>query len=123
MGVQQLVCEFNGGGRGRRNKTCPLTQPSPHTPPRPHTSPTLCRYDQFNLSLDPVTARLYHDSTLPQEPAKTAHFCSMCGPKFCSMNITQEIRAAAQEQAAAAAQDDSDLVVSRGLQGEERGEM
>lgn len=44
-----------------------------------------CRYDQFNLSLDPVTARLFHDATLPQEPAKTAHFCSMCGPKFCSM--------------------------------------
>ena len=43
------------------------------------------RYDQFNLSLDPVTARLFHDATLPQEPAKTAHFCSMCGPKFCSM--------------------------------------
>ncbi len=43
-----------------------------------------CRwYDQFNLSLDPVTARLFHDATLPQEPAKTAHFCSMCGPKFC----------------------------------------
>lgn len=49
-------------------------------------------YDQFNLALDPITARLYHDSTLPQEPAKTAHFCSMCGPKFCSMNITQELR-------------------------------
>jgi len=60
-------------------------------------------YDQFNLSLDPVTARLYHDSTLPQEPAKTAHFCSMCGPKFCSMNITQEIRAAAQDMSSATA--------------------
>lgn len=57
-------------------------------------------YDQFNLSLDPVTARLYHDSTLPQEPAKTAHFCSMCGPKFCSMNISQEIRDYAQSEAA-----------------------
>lgn len=45
------------------------------------------RYDQFNLSLDPVTARLFHDATLPQEPAKTAHFCSMCGPKFCSMQV------------------------------------
>ncbi len=54
------------------------------------------RYDQFHLSLDPVTARNYHDSTLPQEPAKTAHFCSMCGPKFCSMNITQELREYAQ---------------------------
>lgn len=50
------------------------------------------RYDQFSLSLDPVTARSYHDATLPQEPAKTAHFCSMCGPKFCSMNISQEIQ-------------------------------
>ena len=54
--------------------------------------------DQFNLSLDPETARAYHDQTLPQESAKVAHFCSMCGPKFCSMKITQEIRdyAAAQ---------------------------
>lgn len=48
--------------------------------------------DQFNLSLDPDTARAYHDATLPQESAKTAHFCSMCGPKFCSMQITREIR-------------------------------
>ena len=49
-------------------------------------------YDQFNLGLDPDTARAYHDETLPQESAKVAHFCSMCGPKFCSMKITQEIR-------------------------------
>jgi phosphomethylpyrimidine synthase len=48
--------------------------------------------DQFNLSLDPERAREYHDETLPQEGAKTAHFCSMCGPKFCSMKITEEIR-------------------------------
>lgn len=48
--------------------------------------------DQFNLSLDPDTARAFHDETLPSEHAKTAHFCSMCGPKFCSMNITQEVR-------------------------------
>ena len=48
--------------------------------------------DQFNLSLDPDTARLFHDETLPQESAKVAHFCSMCGPKFCSMKISQEIR-------------------------------
>jgi phosphomethylpyrimidine synthase len=48
--------------------------------------------DQFNLSLDPDTARELHDETLPADGAKTAHFCSMCGPKFCSMNITQEIR-------------------------------
>jgi phosphomethylpyrimidine synthase len=48
--------------------------------------------DQFALSLDPDTAREYHDETLPAEPAKTAHFCSMCGPKFCSMRITQDVR-------------------------------
>ena len=48
--------------------------------------------DQFNLGLDPDTAQSYHDQTLPQESAKVAHFCSMCGPKFCSMQITQEIR-------------------------------
>jgi len=50
--------------------------------------------DQFNLSLDPQRAREYHDATLPHEAATTAHFCSMCGPKFCSMKITEEIRAA-----------------------------
>jgi phosphomethylpyrimidine synthase len=49
--------------------------------------------DQFNLSLDPERAREYHDATLPHEGAKTAHFCSMCGPKFCSMKISEEIRA------------------------------
>jgi phosphomethylpyrimidine synthase len=49
-------------------------------------------HDQFNLSLDPETARSYHDETLPAEPAKTAHFCSMCGPHFCSMRITQDVR-------------------------------
>jgi len=48
--------------------------------------------DQFNLALDPVTARAYHDETLPAEGAKVAHFCSMCGPKFCSMKITQDVR-------------------------------
>jgi phosphomethylpyrimidine synthase len=48
--------------------------------------------DQFNLGLDPETAREYHDETLPKEAHKTAHFCSMCGPKFCSMKISQEIR-------------------------------
>ncbi|KJK54750.1 phosphomethylpyrimidine synthase ThiC [Saccharothrix sp. ST-888] len=48
--------------------------------------------DQFNLALDPETAREFHDETLPAEPAKTAHFCSMCGPKFCSMKISQQIR-------------------------------
>ncbi|GAA3893465.1 phosphomethylpyrimidine synthase ThiC [Saccharothrix violaceirubra] len=54
--------------------------------------------DQFNLSLDPDTARSYHDETLPAAPAKTAHFCSMCGPKFCSMKITQDVRRYAEER-------------------------
>jgi phosphomethylpyrimidine synthase len=59
--------------------------------------------DQFNLSLDPVTALAYHDETLPAEGAKIAHFCSMCGPKFCSMKITQDVRDyAAQLEAAEA---------------------
>ncbi|QFU85888.1 Phosphomethylpyrimidine synthase [Amycolatopsis sp. YIM 10] len=53
--------------------------------------------DQFNLALDPDTARSFHDETLPAEPAKTAHFCSMCGPKFCSMRITQDVRKYAEE--------------------------
>jgi phosphomethylpyrimidine synthase len=48
--------------------------------------------DQFNLGLDPETARAYHDETLPKEAHKVAHFCSMCGPKFCSMKITQDVR-------------------------------
>jgi phosphomethylpyrimidine synthase len=48
--------------------------------------------DQFNLGLDPDTAREFHDETLPQEGAKVAHFCSMCGPHFCSMKITQDVR-------------------------------
>jgi phosphomethylpyrimidine synthase len=48
--------------------------------------------DQFNLSLDPDTARSMHDATLPKEAHKVAHFCSMCGPKFCSMEITQQVR-------------------------------
>src|SRR6202041_1382852 len=54
--------------------------------------------DQFNLSLDPETARAFHDETLPQESAKTAHFCSMCGPHFCSMKITEDVRKYAAEQ-------------------------
>jgi phosphomethylpyrimidine synthase len=55
--------------------------------------------DQFNLGLDPDRARAFHDETLPKEAHKVAHFCSMCGPKFCSMKISQEVRdyAAAQE--------------------------
>jgi phosphomethylpyrimidine synthase len=55
--------------------------------------------DQFNLSLDPDTARSFHDETLPKEAHKVAHFCSMCGPKFCSMRITQDLRAEAERMA------------------------
>ena len=53
--------------------------------------------DQFNLSLDPDKARSFHDETLPQDGAKTAHFCSMCGPTFCSMKITEDVRKYAEE--------------------------
>jgi phosphomethylpyrimidine synthase len=55
-------------------------------------------HDQFALSLDPDTAREYHDETMPAEPAKTAHFCSMCGPKFCSMRISADVREYAEKQ-------------------------
>ncbi|MBW7857449.1 MAG: phosphomethylpyrimidine synthase ThiC, partial [Leptonema sp. (in: Bacteria)] len=55
--------------------------------------------DQFNLALDPDTARAYHDETLPAEGAKTAHFCSMCGPKFCAMRITEDVREYAKQDA------------------------
>jgi phosphomethylpyrimidine synthase len=54
--------------------------------------------EQFRLSLDPETARSMHDETLPQDTFKSAHFCSMCGPKFCSMKITEDIRAMEQEK-------------------------
>jgi phosphomethylpyrimidine synthase len=54
--------------------------------------------DQFNLSLDPETAKDFHDETLPADGAKVAHFCSMCGPKFCSMKISQDVRDFAKEQ-------------------------
>jgi phosphomethylpyrimidine synthase len=67
--------------------------------PRLRAQPSPFRWeDQFNLSLDPVTAREFHDETLPQEGAKTAHFCSMCGPHFCSMKITEDVRKYAAEQ-------------------------
>jgi phosphomethylpyrimidine synthase len=52
-------------------------------------------HDQFNLALDPVRAREFHDETLPADGAKSAHFCSMCGPHFCSMKLTQDVRAIA----------------------------
>ncbi|GAA6130909.1 phosphomethylpyrimidine synthase ThiC [Halopseudomonas sabulinigri] len=68
--------------------------------------------DQFNLGLDPDTARAYHDETLPKDSAKVAHFCSMCGPKFCSMKITQEVR----DYAAAQRIDAVDLAVEEGMQ-------
>ena len=55
--------------------------------------------DQFELAIDPDTAREYHDETLPAPAAKTAHFCSMCGPKFCSMEITQQVREMAETAA------------------------
>ncbi|HET9427839.1 MAG TPA: phosphomethylpyrimidine synthase ThiC [Allosphingosinicella sp.] len=70
--------------------------------------------DQFHLSLDPDTAEQYHDQTLPAEGAKTAHFCSMCGPKFCSMKITQEVREFAAKQNASA---DSFLAVEEAEKG------
>lgn len=54
--------------------------------------------DQFNLALDPETARDFHDQTLPKEAHKVAHFCSMCGPKFCSMRISQDIREEARKE-------------------------
>ena len=62
--------------------------------------------DQFNIALDPDTARAYHDETLPKEGHKSAHFCSMCGPKFCSMKISQDVRDYAEEQAAKNAKDE-----------------
>ncbi|KAL3802626.1 hypothetical protein HJC23_011950 [Cyclotella cryptica] len=61
--------------------------------------------DQFNLSLDPVTARAFHDETLDSDASKTSHFCSMCGPKFCSMKITEDVRAYAEENGYGVAED------------------
>jgi phosphomethylpyrimidine synthase len=73
--------------------------------------------DQFNLSLDPETAEQYHDQTLPAEGAKTAHFCSMCGPKFCSMKISQEVREFARlNPAPLAAEDESAQLTGKGEQ-------
>jgi len=68
--------------------------------------------DQFNLSLDPETARAYHDETLPADGAKVAHFCSMCGPKFCSMEITQQVRDYARKMGV-----DESAALERGMQG------
>ncbi|MGW6377596.1 phosphomethylpyrimidine synthase ThiC [Rhodococcus sp. NPDC055112] len=70
--------------------------------------------DQFALSLDPDTAREYHDETLPAEPAKTAHFCSMCGPKFCSMRISADVREFA-ERNGLRTQEDVDRMIEAGM--------
>ena len=67
--------------------------------------------DQFNLSLDPDTARAYHDETLPKDAHKVAHFCSMCGPKFCSMKISQEVRDYAAQQGSS----DVDALIEKGM--------
>jgi phosphomethylpyrimidine synthase len=67
--------------------------------------------DQFNLSLDPDTARSYHDATLPKDAHKVAHFCSMCGPKFCSMKITQEVRDYAEQKGV-----EADAALASGLE-------
>jgi phosphomethylpyrimidine synthase len=75
--------------------------------------------DQFNLGLDPETARAFHDETLPKEAHKTAHFCSMCGPKFCSMKITQEVR----DYAAAKAEQEAGMVEMAGKFKAEGGEI
>ncbi|OTG67224.1 phosphomethylpyrimidine synthase ThiC [Acinetobacter silvestris] len=72
--------------------------------------------DQFNLSLDPDTARSMHDETMPKEAHKSAHFCSMCGPKFCSMKITQNVRDYAQNQNIAKLHKESDSNVEAGLE-------
>jgi len=68
--------------------------------------------DQFNLGLDPITARAYHDETLPKQSGKVAHFCSMCGPKFCSMKISQEVRDCAAKQAS----EDVDAAIVTGME-------
>jgi phosphomethylpyrimidine synthase len=73
--------------------------------------------DQFNLSLDPEKAKEFHDETLPAEGAKLAHFCSMCGPKFCSMEITQQIREQAREATSGAAGEDASPGAEAGAQG------
>jgi phosphomethylpyrimidine synthase len=67
--------------------------------------------DQFNLSLDPETAKDFHDATLPAQGAKLAHFCSMCGPHFCSMKITQDVREYAAEK-----QLEEDAALKQGMQ-------
>ena len=72
--------------------------------------------DQFNLSLDPDRAREYHDATLPKEVHKLAHFCSMCGPQFCSMKITQDVREYAERREA----DDDAAAAEQGMRDKAR---
>ena len=72
--------------------------------------------DQFNLGLDPDTAREYHDETLPKDSAKVAHFCSMCGPKFCSMKISQEVRDTYRDRTPENASESDAEAVKRGMQ-------
>ncbi|WP_346797251.1 phosphomethylpyrimidine synthase ThiC [Halomonas sp. Bachu 37] len=72
--------------------------------------------DQFNLGLDPDTARAFHDETLPKDSAKVAHFCSMCGPKFCSMKISQEVRDTYRDRTPENAADSDAEAVKRGMQ-------
>jgi phosphomethylpyrimidine synthase len=67
--------------------------------------------DQFNLSLDPDTAKEFHDETLPADGAKIAHFCSMCGPNFCSMKITQDVRDYARDKGL-----EADDALSKGME-------
>ncbi len=76
-------------------------------------------HDQFELSLDPETARSYHDQTLPAEPAKTAHFCSMCGPKFCSMKVSQDVQLAMKEKSAEFMAAGGSVYVPAGAEGAE----
>lgn len=79
--------------------------------------------DQFNLAMDPVTAREYHDETLPAEPAKTAHFCSMCGPKFCSMRITEDVRKYAAENGYSAEEALNKGMVAKSMEFESKGKQ
>ncbi len=72
--------------------------------------------DQFNLGLDPDTARSYHDETLPKDSAKVAHFCSMCGPKFCSMKISRDVREYSQEQLKSSQQNLTEEEIEKGMQ-------
>lgn len=100
--AQQRGCQTGADYlQNRRPRRRPRERPSRGADPRQRDVKARFEFrweDQFNLALDPFTARAYHDETLPQESGKVAHFCSMCGPKFCSMKITQEVRDYAAKQ-------------------------